>query len=127
MYNVITFIWEYILVSNGKIQQSKTANYFFISLNTLFVLSLFSSICCFFVETYFNIHLFLYFWLSWVFIASRGLSVVSESGGYPLVALCRPHRSGFYCCRAWAVGHRGFSSCYVRTKLLQLAGSRVQA
>ena len=29
------------------------------------------------------------FWLHWVFIAARGLSLAAESGGYSLVALCQ--------------------------------------
>ena len=30
---------------------------------------------------------FIYFWLSWVFVAVRGLSVVVVSGGYSFVAV----------------------------------------
>ena len=29
--------------------------------------------------------LFLYFWLHWVFVAARGLSLVAASGGYSVV------------------------------------------
>ena len=29
-----------------------------------------------------NIYLFIYFWLRWVFVAVRGLSLVAVSGGY---------------------------------------------
>ena len=32
---------------------------------------------------------FIYFWLSWVFVAVRGLSLVVISGDYSLVAVCR--------------------------------------
>ena len=32
--------------------------------------------------------LFIYFWLHWVFIATRGLSLVAASGGYSLVVVC---------------------------------------
>ena len=28
------------------------------------------------------IYLFIYFWLRWVFVAARGLSLVAVSGGY---------------------------------------------
>ena len=35
------------------------------------------------------IYLFIYFWLCWVFVAARGLSLVAESGGT-------------LCCGAWA-------------------------
>ena len=31
--------------------------------------------------------LYFYFWLCWVFMAERGLSLVVESGGYSLVAV----------------------------------------
>ena len=30
----------------------------------------------------FRIYLFIYFWLCWVFVAVRGLSLVAVSGGY---------------------------------------------
>ena len=36
---------------------------------------------------FFNIFLFIYFWLHWVFIAVRGLSLVMASGSYSLVAM----------------------------------------
>ena len=36
---------------------------------------------------------FLFFWLHWVFVAVRGLSLVGASGG-------------FSCCGAWALGAR---------------------
>ena len=32
---------------------------------------------------------FIYFWLHWVFVAARGLSLASESRGYPLIAVHR--------------------------------------
>ena len=34
-----------------------------------------------------NFCLFIYFWLCWVFIATRGLSLVVVSGGYSLVVV----------------------------------------
>ena len=37
-----------------------------------------------------NFYLFIYFWLSWVFLAMHGLSLVAVPGGYSLVAVCRP-------------------------------------
>ena len=30
-----------------------------------------------------KMYLFIYFWLYWVFVAARGLSLVAERGGYP--------------------------------------------
>ena len=34
---------------------------------------------------YFFVYLFILFWLRWVFIAARGLSLVAASGGYSLL------------------------------------------
>ena len=31
------------------------------------------------------LHLFIYFWLRWIFVAACGLSPVAASGGYSLV------------------------------------------
>ena len=39
----------------------------------------------------FNLLFLFYFWLRWVFVAARGLSLVAGSGG-------------FSCCGAWALG-----------------------
>ena len=75
----------------------------------------------------FSINLFIYFWLLWVFIAVRGLSLVAASGGYSSVGV---HRLLIVvtslCCGAWALGTRasvvvvrGLSSCS--------SGSRAQA
>ena len=35
-----------------------------------------------FFSFFFLINLFIYFWLHWVFVAARGLSLVAASGGY---------------------------------------------
>ena len=54
--------------------------------------------------------LFIYFWLCWVFVAARGLSLVVESGGYSLLQC-----AGFslWWLLLWSTGSRrsGFSSC----------------
>ena len=42
---------------------------------------------------------FIYFWLRWVFVAARGLSLVAANGGYSSL-WC----SIFSCCGAQAVG-----------------------
>ena len=54
--------------------------------------------------------LFIYFWLCWVFVAVRGLSLVAASGA--------SHCGGFSCCQSWALGAQasvavacGLSSC----------------
>ena len=61
-----------------------------------------------------KIYLFIYFWLRWVFVAVRGLSLV-------VTLRCgarASHCGGFSCCRAQALGvwasvvvARGLSSC----------------
>ena len=62
--------------------------------------------------------LFIYFWLRWVFIAARGLSLVAASRGYSLLQYTGFSLDGFSCCGAWALGARasvavacGLSSC----------------
>ena len=52
-----------------------------------------------------------YFWLCWVFVVARGLSLVVVSGGDSLVVVCWPHCGGLSCCRTRALGCTGFSSC----------------
>ena len=42
---------------------------------------------CLFDNSHFLKYLFIYFWLRWVFVAVRGLSLVAASGGY-FVAVC---------------------------------------
>ena len=55
--------------------------------------------------------LFIYFWLSWVFVAACSLSLVVVSG---LLSSCgpqAPHCGGFSCCGAQALECVGFGSC----------------
>ena len=69
------------------------------------------------------IYLFYYFWLHWVFIAARGLSLVAASGGYSslrctgfslqwllLFWSTGSRHMGFSSCGSWALRHR-LSSC----------------
>ena len=58
----------------------------------------------------FAIHLFIYFWMHWVFIAFRGLSLGAASEAYFLVVVHRLLFAVASCCRAWALGCVGFSS-----------------
>ena len=72
------------------------------------------------------IYLFIY-WLCWVFVAMRWLSLIAASGGYPLL-WC----AGFsfpWLLLLWSTGSRrvGFSSCSTGAQQLWLAGSRAQA
>ena len=55
---------------------------------------------------FFNINLFIYyFWLRWVFIAVRGLSLVVARRGYSC-SVRASHCGGFSCCGARALGVR---------------------
>ena len=86
---------------------------------------------CLSIRTFFSInlfiYLFIYFWLRWVFVAVRGLSLVVASRGYSSL-LCTGfslrcplllHSTGSRCV--------GFSSCGTRAQQLWLAGSTAQA
>ena len=70
--------------------------------------------------------LFIYFWLRWVFVAVRGLSLVAARRGYSslrcvgfslrcllLLRSTGSRRAGFSSCGAWALEHR-LSSCGAR-------------
>ena len=69
--------------------------------------------------SFFNkfIYLFIYFWLRWVFVAARGLSLVAASGGYSLLR-CTDFslRWLLLLCLLQSTGsrHVGFSSCGAR-------------
>ena len=74
-----------------------------------------------------HIYLFIYFWLRWVFVAARGLSLVAVSGGYSLLQCM-----GFslrWLLLLWSTGSRyvGFSSCGMQAQQLWLTGSRAHA
>ena len=60
------------------------------------------------------VYLFIYFWLCWVFVAVRGLSLVAASGGYSSLQC-----AGFslrWLLSLWSTGSRraGFCSCGTR-------------
>ena len=72
---------------------------------------------------------FIQFWLRWVFVAVRGLSLVVVSGGYSSLRC-----TGFSCCRARALGTqasvvaaRGLSSCGLRAVEYRLSSCGAQA
>ena len=75
---------------------------------------------------FFNIYLFIYLWLHWVFVAVLRLSLVVARGGLLFVAVCWlliavaslvvEHgllARGLSSCGSWAV-ERGLSSCGAR-------------
>ena len=73
-------------------------------------LDIFFLLCFFFLG--YRFYLLMYFWLCWVFIA--GWAFPSSYGEQQLLSGCSAHTSlcsGFFCCRAQAVGHMDFSSC----------------
>ena len=53
---------------------------------------------------FFNINLFIYFWLRWVFVAVCGLSLVAASGGYSLLRCVDFSLQWLLLLRAWALG-----------------------
>ena len=66
-------------------------------------------------ESFFHVHylfwknIIFYCWLHRIFAAAYRLSL--ESGGYSPVAVCKLLIVDDSHCRAWALGHAGFSSC----------------
>ena len=76
----------------------------------------------------FILFLFIYFWLCWVFVATRGLSLVAASGDYSsLQCACFSLR---WLLLLWSTGSRraaGFSSCGTQAQQLWLAGCRMQS
>ena len=55
--------------------------------------------------------LFIYFWLHWVFVAARGLSLVAASGGYSLLQCAGFSLQWLLLLRSMGSRHAGFSSC----------------
>ena len=51
---------------------------------------------------YLFIYLFIYFWLCWVFVSLRGLSLIASSGGTLHRGARASHCRGLSCCRAQA-------------------------
>ena len=82
-----------------------------------------------FFFSFFFIHLciYLFFWLHWVFVAVRGLSLVAASRGYS--SLWCTGFSSRWLLLLWSTGSRrvGFSSCGTQAQYLWLSGSRAQA
>ena len=82
-----------------------------------------------YISFFLNINLFIYFyfWLLWVFVAVRGLSLIAASGGHS--SLRCADFSPQCPLLLWSTGSRGagFSSCDTRAQELWLASSRAQA
>ena len=74
-----------------------------------------------------NLFYLFYFWLRWVFIAARGLSLVAASGGYSSMRCTGFSLRWLLLLRSTGSRHVGFSSCGSWAQSLWLAGSRAQA
>ena len=71
--------------------------------------------------------LFIYFWLHWVFVAVRGLSLVAVSGGYSSLRCAGFSLQWLLLLQSTGCRRAGFSSCSIRAQQLWLTGSRAQA
>ena len=60
--------------------------------------------------------LFIYFWLWWVFVAARGLSLVAVSGGYSSLRCMGFSLQWLLLLRSTGSRHAGFSSCGTRAQ-----------
>ena len=76
---------------------------------------------------FFPINLFIYFWLRWVFVAARGLSLFVASRGYS--SLWCVGFSLWWLLLLWSTGsrHAGFSSCDSRALERRLSSCGTQA
>ena len=77
---------------------------------------------------FFLINIFIYFWLLWVFIAARGLSLVVASGGYSLLRCTGFSLRWLLLLRSMGSRHTGFSSCglWALERRLSSCGARAQ-
>ena len=71
--------------------------------------------------------LFIYFWLRWVFVAARWLSLVAASGGYSSLRCAGISLRWLLLLQSTGSRHAGFSSCGTWAQWLWLTGSRAQA
>ena len=105
-------------------------HFFYFSL--IFFPKFLSSCLLIFVISFLNflkIYLFLstYFWLCWVFVAVRGLSLVAASRGYSSLGCVGLSLRWLLLLRSTDSRHTGFSSCGAQAQWLWLVGSRAQA
>ena len=70
---------------------------------------------------------FFFFWLRWVFVAARGLSLVAASGGYSSLQFAGFSLRWLLLLRSTGSRCMDFSSCGTWAQELWLAGSRAQA
>ena len=72
-------------------------------------------------------YLFIYFWLCWVFIAARGLSLVMASRGYSLLWCSGFSLRWLLLLRSMGSRHAGFSSCGSQALERRLSSCDAQA
>ena len=65
--------------------------------------------CFYFIYLFIYLFILFYFWLHWVFVAARGLSLVAVSGGYSSLRW-------LLLLQSTGSRHVGFSSCGTRTQ-----------
>ena len=65
---------------------------------------------CYFLKNKFIYFLFIYFWLHWIFVAARGLSIVAVSGGYSSLRCVGFPLRWLFLVRSMGSRHVGFSS-----------------
>ena len=120
-YSVLV-MWAFLGAVNtpGLFPPQDYCSYSFLCLKSLFQI---------FIIYYLNkfIYLFIYFWLHWVFIAARGLSLVVASGGYSLLPCVGFSLQWLLLLQSMGSRWTGFSSCGSRAQWLWLVGSRAQA
>ena len=69
-----------------------------------------------------KINLFNYFWLHWVFVAARGLSLVAASGGYSSLRCAGFLLLWLLLLRSTGSRRAGFSSCSMQAQQLWCMG-----
>ena len=68
------------------------------------------------------IYLFIYFWLHWVFVTARGLSLVVASGGYSSLWCAGFSLWWLLLLQSTGSRHTGFSSCGTRASVIVAHG-----
>ena len=71
---------------------------------------------CFFFNLFIIIIFYIYFWLCWVFVAARGLSLVVVSGGDSSLWCAGFSLRWLLLLRSMGSRHAGFSSCGVQAQ-----------
>ena len=76
---------------------------------------------------FYTFYLFIYFWLRWLFVPVRGLSLVVASRGYSSLRCAGFSLRWLLFLQSMGSRRVGFSSCGMQDQQLWLVGSRAQA